>query len=613
MRSFTWRRVALKVSGALALVLGLFALTVTTASAATNMRTAVAPPTAGYANQCPGDSAPSTSAINGQLRSGVDQLPGSMLPGNAATVASDGHCLKLAGKDGNFSGFTVVTSGDPVSIEGLGGWTTGTPLQIWASDPLPVTSTVRQWPLYLTQGTAIGPDFDINRECRSIIKGNKANPVEATSGTPAFGPFVYTAPDVPVTSIVNIRASIPNPDCTNIANAQTEAQGADTLLVVMPRPSVAQQCGLQAGPCLLADPVVGAGQTFEVKGYNYQVAANAISNQVYFYLTTDVKGRACNQSRGSTSVHTVTPQIAFDTPNFTFQIAAPPAPSLAGTTQDGLYVFQVVATTDPNCMDSTQLKAATIYVVPPVLTVPTELVSQQKSSFAGNSWLAGTVGNTNLPMQIGLFVGKQVSDLKTFDCAAAKSYTATSDTNGHFQTDYTAAQVDTGLDLTVLAVGYAGGSLAPNACQQAFSAACQAPNSDTTCPAIVLSAPLRIVPKAVPVPPWLVLLLGLMTLLALLFFLLWLGRDRDQKEVVITEQDITVVNRDVNAMASQQYADASFSRRIRLTRSVINVRTGKVIDQEVEEYDVFKDAQGREVRRLRPVAGAQRTSAPVTA
>ncbi len=584
----------IKIVAGLAFLFGLFMFSAGPARADSS-----AVPAGDYATQCPGDPTPSFSDLQPALAYSTGNV-----------VSPNGHCLKFSVKGGPLTGYAEATSGDPITIYGQGGWKTGVPLQVWASDGLPANTAQRTWPLYLTQNILIGPDKDINRECRTILKGNAANPIEAvaTSATNpnAFGPIVFIAPDVTQVTLFNIRASIPNPNCTDIANASSEVQGADGLVVVSPRSATAS-CSLIAGaPCISVNPeVVYAGQSFQVTGKNWSttVSTAGTAPQVALYLTPDVTGLRCAVPRGTVAVNQPDTNLV----NFTQSVVGPPSPALAASAfKNGVYVYHVYATEDSSCgAATTEQQSATIYVVPPVLNVPTELISQQQSIITGASWLGGSFTNQPEPLQVGLYIDKASS----FNCATAKALTTTANADGSFSLPYTALKVDNAVDLTVKAIAYPQGTLPSDACQQVDALVSgTAAATGTSGPVYAVTMPLRIVPIAQVAPPWLVLLTGLLTLLSLLLLLLLLGGNHDEKEVVVTEQDVTVERELVNTSAPTQFAEATFARTIRVTRTVINTRTKKVLDQEVDEYDVFRDAQGREVRRLRPASlSAQQT------
>ena len=105
-------------------------------------------------------------------------------------------------------------------------------------------------------------------------------------------------------------------------------------------------------------------------------------------------------------------------------------------------------------------------------------------------------------------------------------------------------------------------------------------------------------------------MLSLLLFLPLLPLFFWLGR-REEDEIIVTEQDITVAREVLDATGSQRVGEATFARTIKVTRERVRLSDGKVLSEEIEEYDVYRDTQGREVRRLRSPgqAGAQPATA----
>jgi hypothetical protein len=551
-----------------------------------------------YSNLCPGDSpSGAEAALNAN---GVDNRNPA---GDAAYVTStkgNDHCTKISVNGGAPNYFNTAHGGDIITIYGQGTWKPNQNVQIYLSDGFSrASNSAHRWP---ATTDVIGPDKDTNRECRTIVKGNLANPVETfaapqtTNGVKlSFAPQQLIVPNVTAETVFNIRVSIPNAFCNVAPGAPAEAQATDSLLIVEPFAASCTQ--FSASACLSVTPqVLYPGQPFTVSAQHFGKSAPLTVN-------VGVPGSdACVQ------VGTLN-----QTANFTATFSAPPFTNLPlVNAANGVYPFKVYASGAGGCTGNV---AQDLYVSPPSLTVPTQLTSGDKAQITGSSWLGGTP-NSSTPqaLQIVAYIGSA----NGFNCTSATAINGGSPADGSFTLNYTAPKVDNATGKTVRLGAFPAGASLSSACQAFDNAACQtiAGSANGTCPLISATAPLSIVPLAPASINWTVILLSLLFLLPLLPLFFWLGR-RDEDEIIVTEQDITVAREVLDASGSQRVGDATFHRVIKVTRERVRLRDGKVLSEEVEEYDVYRDAQGREIRRLRSPGQAgtvqQNAGAPATA
>ncbi len=544
-------------------LIGALATSMTTARAAT--------PSLDYSDICPGD-----SPANFQNALGANANP------NPLVSSPNGHCAKFSVNGGPRTDIGMAHSGDLVTLYGIGGWKPNSPVQVWQSDAFPIRNPNHKWPL---TNQIIGPDTDIHRECRAILKGNQANPLR-TFATPqtdngdqlAFTPVQFLAPAVTEASIVNIRISIPNPPCTALPGASDEVQATDALLLVQP---FVQNCVQKTGgkTCISIDPqVVYPGTQFTVTAEN--LPANATSLNV---VIGSAQGITCT-TLGTLSNNSAT-------------VTAPPLSNLPLTSQsNGTYPFKVGVSTTQDCSGLVG-QMQNLYVSPPSYTIPSQVTSGDTASITGVGWLGGAAGGSGpQPLQVVGYVGSA----NNFDCSKAATLPATTTaSDGSFTLTYKAPDVNNTTNDKVIIAAFPQGATVSNGCQAATDPSCQSASPSQNCPLIAATGPLQVVPQPAPNIPWLLIILPLLFLLPLLPLFFWLGR-REEDELIVTEEDVTVEREVMDATNSQRVADTTYARTIRLTRERVRLRDGKVLDKEVEEYDVYRDAQGKEVRRLRP-------------
>ncbi len=550
-----------------------------------------------YSNLCPGDSAaPVQAALS------ADGLDNRNPAGDAAYVTStkgNDHCTKVSVNGGPRTGFGVAHGGDIVTIYGTGTWLANQNVQIYLGDGFPRSDVRHKWP---NTTDVIGPDIDTHRQCRTVVKGNQANPVKTFAAPQtdagdklAFPPQNLIVPDVAAPTFFNLLVAIPNASCNVAPGAPAELQATDTLLLVQPLVPTCQQVANGAA-CLSVSPeVLYPGQPFTVSAQNLGKSAPLTVNIGVPNTSACVAAGTLNQ-----------------TANFASSFTAPPYPNLPLVgAQNGVYHFKVYASTAGGCTGNI---SQDLYVSPPSLTIPTQLTSGDKTTITGASWLGGTP-NSSTPqaLQIVAYIG---SAQGTFNCGKVTTLNGGTPSDGSFSLNYTAPDVSNDVNNTVRVGAFPASASLSSACQSFDDAACQAVggNPSGTCPLITATQALRIVPKAGPTVPWELLLLSLLLFLPLLPLFFWLGR-REEDEIIVTEQDVTVAREVLDATGSQRVGEATYARTIKVTRERVRLRDGKILSEEVEEYDVYRDTQGREVRRLRAPsqAGAQATARPATA
>jgi hypothetical protein len=594
MRSTSILRVWLTTSLALAALVSALAVNITSARAATSVLPVVDTPIPSgldYSNLCPGDS---SSTITSAL--GANANPNS----NAFKTSSNGHCVKLGAPGGTPQPFVTVNSGQPFTIYGVGGWKTSASVQIWLSDAFPSYDTRHKWPL---TNDIIGPDTDIHRECRVSVKGNQANPLQTynapvkdpTTGLSlAFPAVAYVAPVVTTQSFYNIRVSIPNPPCTALPGASNETQATDALLIVNPSPVT---CVKGGKPCFTVSPQVNyPGQPFTVTSLN-------LPNFPFYVLLGNSQNSVCIP-------------LGTLTGNSTATFSSPPYANLPLTNpQSGIYAFTVYLSTSntSSACNSNQVQSQSLFVSPPNYAIPTQVTSGQTVTVTGESWQGGSpTSATTQALQIVAFVGPQ----NGFDCNKATKYTLQNPaSDGSFNFSFTAPNVSSATTDLVRVAAYAQGADTSSACQSFDDASCQSASPAPTCPLIAVSGPVTIVPAVGPQIPWQYILISLLLFLPLLPLFFFLGR-RQEDEIIETDEDITVEREVLDAGNSARLAGASYARTIRVTRERVRLRDGKILDKEVHEYDVYRNAQGVEQRRLRtPVAPSTATGSgqPATA
>ena len=525
-------------------------------------------PASDYSNICPGDSAATFQSALGPNAN------------SAALVTSpNGHCVKFSVNGGARSSLANAHSGDLITLYGVGNWKPNRFLQIWESDAFPKRNPDHKFPL---TNQIIGPDTDIHRECRTLIKGNQANPVE-TYATPqsngsdqlAFDAVTFQAPAVTETSIFNIRVSIPNPPCTALPGSASEEQGTDALMIVQPLPT--PTCVQQAGVCLTVAPqVVYPGQGFTVTGKNLPAGQTQLSIGIPQSSVCVALGAL--DASGSAN------------------LSAPPFTGLALTNQtNGIYHFQIYAGTATAACTSSAPQD--LYVAPPSLSAPSQIIAGDSVNITGTSWIGGTPNSASAtPLQIVAFVGSQNS----FNCSTAKVLTLAGGTSpdGTFSFTYKAPDVSNTTNNIVRVAAISAGAATNTACQAFADATCQSATAGTNCPLIAATAPIQIITRPAAAINWIFILvpLGLLLLLLPLFF--WLGR-RDEEELIVTDKDVSRERVVLDATNSQRVQSDAFARTVQETRERVRLRDGKVLDEEVFEYDVFRGADGKEIRRLR--------------
>jgi hypothetical protein len=473
-----------------------------------------------------------------------------------------------------------VTSGDIITVQGSH-WDPAQPFQVWLSQPF---SNMSQEPT--------------NNECYVRIDASASpNPDGTFTRSVALPTLDYNT--YPNGAYFTIEAGSRGIGCiasdrpANQSILDAENSSFEISFWAYPKPPVAT-CGVNS-PCLTVSPgVVYPGNTVTVAGQGW----SGSSVGLYIYSGTTA---VCSVPVGNATI---------SQGNFTATINAPPLPTLPPVTADAGSLpvqFQVLAVspapTGNTCTESGQSKSASLYVSQPTLTVSSSVHSGDTVTITGNHWAArGGSGTTSeQPVNVAIFVG---ADKSPFSCSQAKTYNVTSKVadpdDGTFKVTFSADSVNQDTLKHVRAIALPAGSTAATICNNLSTntATCQqSQTASDQCPLMAAESSFKITPG--PQPNWLPIIIPAALLLLLLPLFFWLGR-RDETEVIVTEQDVTVERQIANANAPTQYTDASFARTIRITRSLVNLRNGKIKDQDIEEYDVFTDAQGKEVRRLRP-------------
>ena len=490
-----------------------------------------------------------------------------------------------------------VTGGTVLTVQGKN-WRTDEPYQVWASEPF---GTLSQEPN--------------SNEC--YIR------VDASNRPNGDGTFTssFTVPEIPASryptgAYMTIETGGPGIGCLKSDQESEEVaedvenQAFEVSFKVFPTPAAAPCTVAQNNPCLTVSPgVVYPGKSVTVTGQGW--AGSSVG--LYLYSGTTA---SCTIAVGTANT---------TAGNFTQTIAAPPLPTLPVSTGTSSLPaqYQVLAVSPApatgDCVTpSAQSKSAPLYVSQPTLSATTGVHFGDSVKITGQYWAANGGATSHLTQSVDIAV--YVSDNTSFDCSKATVYHTTSDVNdpqnGTFSVSYPAERVsgDTLKQVRAVAVPH-GASLATGCAAAAPSAAtttCTTSQTDASqCPLMAVSTTFKILPM-VNNFSWLYVLipLALLGLLLPLFFLL--GR-RDETEVIETVEDVERERDIVDYSTPSQFVDATFTRRIRVTRTLINLRNGKVKDQEIHEYDVFRDAQGREVRSLRQPGIAPTPTPPAPA
>lgn len=537
---------------------------------------------------------------------------------------SHSNCFSLAYTDAKGQSHALTDSqGHPIAVDQSGKAQSGQ------------TVTVQGWNWKLNQRFEVWlsePFTDLNQEpnvneCYIRVTSERSPAPTSLSNHPnAPGTFSvnFTIPEIPHSpQFANgakfvVEVGSPGIGCIGGNGSHEDAsdiedQAQEIIFTAFPTPVCVPALH---SPCLDAAPgVVYPGGAVTVSGQGW----NAKAGSVGIYLGVGNANPTCTNLE-----KTVTLDPSDPTGTFSTTITAPPLPTLPVSTADGGQLpapFQVYAVSPAPpqgacTTTNSDVKTAPLYVSQPTLSVSSSVHSNDTVTIKGTHWLTGDpTSNQVSPVAISVFVGND----KGFACSSAKAYTTTSQlgetpNDGTFTVSFPAEHVDSDLTKQVRVVAMPVGTTLAAACDSATNSACaQSQLSTNQCPLMVVVTALTIIPIAVPALNWLYILIPLLLLLLLLPLFFWLGR-HDEKEVIYTEQDVTLEREVSNTTAPSKYADALYARSIRITREVINLRTGKVLDMEVEEYDVFRDAQGKEVRRLRPptVTATVVTAAPAT-
>ncbi len=481
-----------------------------------------------------------------------------------------------------------ITSGDTLVVNGKGwNWNGSQPFQVWLSAPF---ANLSQEPS--------NDECYIRIDASATPNGNGT--FTRSIALPYLDPAVY-----PNGAYFTLEVGSPGIGCffsdqvdnPTKVNLDSEQKAYEVSFKAYPKPPAPPCTVGQNSPCLTIEPGVvypGKPVTVTGQGWNGSTVALFISG-----ASTTGTPLDCTVSAGTAPV---------SGGNFSTTISAPPLPTLPPANANGNALptqYQIVAIAPPpansNTCSGTQLKSEALYVSPPTIDVTTDVHSGDTVTITGTHWaMSGGAGSASpATVNVALLIGPN----SNFSCSSAKVYTATSSVtdpnDGSFTVKFTAPDVNSQTTEQIRAIALPSGASAASLCDTAAPEATACQQSQTsasgTCPLMAVTTTYNIL---TPAPFNLIYLLPAALLLLLLPLFFWLGR-RDEDEVIITEQDITVERAIASATAPSQYADATFARTIRITRSVVNMRTGKVKDQEIEEYDVFRDAQGREIRRLR--------------
>jgi hypothetical protein len=543
-----------------------------------------------------------TGAVQAATRSEINSCSGGQPCATLSYKDSTGATHQLTDSNGVAVDPTAehITSGDTLIVNGKGwNWNGSQPFQVWLSAPF---ANLSQEPS--------------NNECYIRIDAsatpNSNGTFTRSIALPDLDPSTY-----PNGAYFTLEVGSPGIGCffsdqiDNPAkvNSDSEQKAYEVSFKAYPKPAAPPCTVGQNSPCLTIAPgVVYPGKPVTVTGQGWN------GSTVALFVSGSATGSPvdCTVSAGTATV---------SGGNFTTTISAPPLPTLPPANVNGNALptqFQVVAIAPPPASGSpcsgAQLKTAALYVSPPTLDVPTDVHSGDSVTITGTHWAAsgGTGSTTPATVNVALLVGPD----SNFSCSSAHVYTTQSSVadpnDGSFTVKFNAPDVNNQTTEQIRAIALPSGASAASLCDSAAPNAttCQQSQSSATgtCPLMAVTTTYNVLPAVTPGFSWVYLIPAALLLLLLpLFF--WLGR-RDEDEVIITEQDITVERAVASATTPSQYADATFARTIRITRSVVNVRTGKVKDQEIEEYDVFRDAQGREIRRLRQPGKAAPTPTP---
>ncbi|HKD76885.1 MAG TPA: hypothetical protein VKB76_15375, partial [Ktedonobacterales bacterium] len=478
-----------------------------------------------------------------------------------------------------------ITSGDALTVHGKR-WDPNTAFQVWLSAPFVDLSKEPS-----------------NNEC--YVR------VDASANPNADGSFTRSIalPDLDPTTFPNgayftLEVGSPGIGCLNsdqVGNSEelgedAEVNSYEVSFKAYAKPPAPPCTVGQNSPCLTVAPgVVYPGKPVTVTGQGWSGSSVAL-----FLSAASTTGTPsdCTVQAGSATV---------SGGNFSTTILAPPLPTLPPVNATGNALptqFQVVAVAPPptSGCTGTQTKAAALYVSPPTLNVPTDAHSGDSITITGVHWAASGGNGSTAPKAVNVAV--LLGTDSSFSCSSAHVKTTTSNAtdpnDGSFTVTFDGINVDKQTTEQVRAIALPSGASAASLCDSAAPGATscqQAQDSGSQCPLMAVTTTFNLLPATTPGFSWIYLIPAALLLLLLpLFF--WLGR-RDEDEVIITEQDIERDLASTNVAVPSQYAGATFVRMIRVTRSVVNMRTGKVKDQEIQEYDVFLDAQGKEVRRLR--------------
>ncbi len=490
-----------------------------------------------------------------------------------------------------------ITSGDVLTVHGSH-WDPSAPFQIWLSVPF---SDPSQEPnhneCYIRVDASAFPNAD-GTFTRSI-----AMPVLDYNLYPNGAYFTVETGSRGIGCIASDRSA-------DQAILDAENSAFETMFKAYAIPPAAPCTIQQNNPCLTVSPgVVYPGEPVTVTGEGWKGAS------VSLYLDPN----AIPDCTINAASATVTGGV------FSTTFIAPPLPSLPPVSADSgslpvQFHLLAIAPSPASgaCATNGQSKSAFLYVSQPTISVTNVVHGGDTVTITGDHWAASGGANSAKaqPVNLAVLVGPNSS----FDCTKAAVHTTTSNVtdpnNGTFSVSYQANSVSANTTEQVRVIALPAGATAATLCANAdpSAAACQqAQTSAGLCPLLAETTTFTIEPPPVTQIDWVYILIPLGLLLLLLPLAFLLGK-RDEDEIIITEQDVTVDRQAMDVANSKSVIQENFARTIVVIRQRVRLRDGKILDEERTEYDVFRDAQGNEVRRLRtPHERANQTPAPAAA
>jgi hypothetical protein len=487
-----------------------------------------------------------------------------------------------------------IMSGDVLTVHGTH-WDPSSPFQVWLSVPF---STPSQEPdhneCYIRVDASAFPNAD-GSFTRSI-----AMPPIDDSLYPNGALFTIETGSRGIGCIASDRPA-------NQAILDQENNAFETQFTAYPKPPAAACSIQQNNPCLTVSPtVVYPGEPVTVTGEGWKGASASLY----------VDPTATADCTTAVATATVTGGV------FSATFIAPPLPTLppssanSGSLPVQFHVLAVAPSPSGGvCGSAGETQTAFLYVSQPTVSVTNAVHGGDTVTITGNHWAqsGGANSTATQPVHLAVLVGSNSS----FNCSKAKVYTTTSNVTdpntGSFTVSYTAGTVSANTVEQVRVIALPAGASAATYCANAdpSAAACQtAQTGSGTCPLLAETTTFTIEPVAVAQINWLYILLPLALLLLLLPLAFFLGR-RAEEEIIVTDEDVTAERDVIDATGSQRVAESTYARTIVETRERVRLRDGKILDQERAEYDVYRDAQGREVKRLR-TPQARANQAPST-